>query len=366
MANCFLPAVCFILLFFIPESPHWLISKNRLEDAKKSMAWLRGWTTIEDIEPEFKELYNAIGKKNLKGIDNPAFENADRSTGGKQSRFRIMKLFWSKTFFWPYSLICFIFFLGHFSGMTTLQTYAVQIFATLQTPVDKYYATVILGCVELIGCIICVACMNYAGKRVLNFISLIGSGICFFIVATYAYSTDILYLQMPGRNTTEATQLESLDSNKSNFTWVPTTFLIASALLSHVCSRTLPWILIGELFPNKIRSIASGLCGAMGYVFGFLSNKIFISLQMGITLPGIFWFYSSVSFVGSLILYFALPETEGKTLLEITDHFEGKNKLGKKVRRKHHTKYNSGNVNAAYVENGEINRDKVESDESKL
>lgn len=41
------------------------------------------------------------------------------------------------------------------------------------------------------------------------------------------------------------------------------------------------------------------------------------------TLPGTFWFYSSVSLIGCVILYFALPETEGRTLIEIEEHFAG-------------------------------------------
>lgn len=41
------------------------------------------------------------------------------------------------------------------------------------------------------------------------------------------------------------------------------------------------------------------------------------------TLPGTFCFYSSVSLLGCIILYFALPETEGRTLFEIEEHFSG-------------------------------------------
>lgn len=45
------------------------------------------------------------------------------------------------------------------------------------------------------------------------------------------------------------------------------------------------------------------------------------------TLPGTFWFYSSVSLIGCIILYFALPETEGRTLIDIEEHFSGGRRL---------------------------------------
>lgn len=41
------------------------------------------------------------------------------------------------------------------------------------------------------------------------------------------------------------------------------------------------------------------------------------------TLPGTFWFYSSVAFIGAIVLYFVLPETEGRTLVEIEQHYSG-------------------------------------------
>lgn len=42
-----------------------------------------------------------------------------------------------------------------------------------------------------------------------------------------------------------------------------------------------------------------------------------------LTLPGTFFFYSGVAFVGATVLYFVLPETEGRSLIEIEEHFSG-------------------------------------------
>lgn len=55
------------------------------------------------------------------------------------------QLYTKKNFLKPFALVTLTFALGHFSGMATLQTYAVNIFATLKAPIDKYYATIILG-----------------------------------------------------------------------------------------------------------------------------------------------------------------------------------------------------------------------------
>lgn len=53
-----------------------------------------------------------------------------------------------------------------------------------------------------------------------------------------------------------------------------------------------------------------------------------------LTLPGTFWFYGTVSVLGLGVLYLWLPETEGKTLFQITEHFNGGQKLSNSVQMK--------------------------------
>lgn len=468
------PIVSFIALFFVPESPHWLIQKNRLVEAKQSLAWFRGWTTPDAVHHEYCAIYNSVMKGSMSA--EPKCSSKRFAPFGRRS-------FWA-----PYAIIITCFFIGHFSGMTTLQTYAVQIFHTLKAPIDKYYATMLLGICELMGTLLCIILVHYTGKRPLVLASTLGCGLCFFGCATYAYflnaipgesisnivsntssinakplhsiielnetesyynmlvaveaalaaaeevespiygedndqndksfdyfndtmmmaeatdryeqededmfrmydTTDennstVMMYALPlvregdpsssevveveeaeqGRtlfwlhdgNATEAgegsddaaydSMLTSDDAAKSSipsnlpenflipvskeaenrFLWVPLTLLLGSAVLSHAGIRLIPWMLIGELYPTNVRGMASGLSGGTGYFFGFLANKMFLKLLAAFTLPGTFWMYASVSLCGTVLLYFILPETEGRTLIDIEEHFSGGPKL---------------------------------------
>ncbi|KAG5683149.1 hypothetical protein PVAND_012447 [Polypedilum vanderplanki] len=343
VSSC-VPIVAVLLLCFVPESPHWLIMKKRKDEAKESLMWLRGWQkSFENVKKEFDELYSNLAQK--------------ANTGKKVTRIEAFK---KRTFVFPYILCSLSFFIGHFSGMTTLQTYSVIIFSSLNAPMDKFMATTILGILELIGTIICVIFVKFVGKRKLSFFSTIGCGICFLLTAIYAIiisqtkssidSNDNFNLTIANTsnlineiaetamNVTKrsvdmsSTNLVDLNvSETSEYSWIPLSLLLTSALLSHSGIRLLPWILIGEVFPTEVRGIASGLSGGTGYVFGFLANKMFLSMISAFTLPGTFILYSCISFVGCLALFFILPETENRTLQEIEDHFSGKKTLSHKL-----------------------------------
>nr|XP_014091416.1 facilitated trehalose transporter Tret1-2 homolog isoform X1 [Bactrocera oleae] len=112
----------------------------------------------------------------------------------------------------------------------------------------------------------------------------------------------------------------------NNLVWLPLILLLGSAFFAHIGIRMIPWILIGEVFPAQVRSTASGLVSGLGYIFGFLANKLFLQMLSAFTLPGTFWLYSAVALFGALVLYFTLPETEGRTLHEIEAHFSKKSK----------------------------------------
>lgn len=198
--------------------------------------------------------------------------------------------------------------------MTTLQTYSVVIFSNLNAPIDKYLATTLLGTLEFIGTIMCVIFVKLVGKRRLSFFSMIGCGICFMLTAVYAFA--IKYVEncemtsttMASVNvTTEISPIDDSSNIENKYSWMPLTLLLSSAFLSHSGIRLLPWILIGEVFPGKIRGVSSGLSGGTGYVFGFLANKLFLTMVSVLSLPGTFLLNSCVSFVGCAVLFFLLP-----------------------------------------------------------
>ncbi|XP_011864673.1 PREDICTED: facilitated trehalose transporter Tret1 isoform X1 [Vollenhovia emeryi] len=290
LINLIYPILCFFALCLVPESPHWLAVKGRLKESERALCWLRGWVGPSQVQNEFKALCEAI-RKPTDDVD------ADKE--------KVWKSYTKRTFYLPFILVSSAFFISSFGGVTTLQTFAVVIFAKLNAPIDKYTATVFLGVAQLIGIIICVLTIHLVGKRKLTFVSVGGTGLCFLITAIYGYLNEMGYL----------------DGIK--YSWIPTTLMIGGAFTANLGIRTLPWILAGEVFPVKVRSSATGAAGMIAYIMASIANKTFLYMMNSMSLPGTFFFYSLINLLGLCLLYVILPETEGRTLREIEEHYAG-------------------------------------------
>ncbi|CAG5008352.1 unnamed protein product [Parnassius apollo] len=225
--------------------------------------------------------------------------------------------------------------------MTTLQTYAVSIFQALDAPLDKYRATLILGLVQLVGASVCVVLVRITGKRTLTLVSTAGAAACCLLLAAYD-----LHMKLHARPHQALLVNGSLEENRTllddpatpdtvnnPYSWIPTSLLMLLAFITHTGIRLLPWILIGEVFSAKTRSGGAGLASAVGYVFGFLTNKIYISMVDVLSIWGTYGFYGLICLMGSVVFFFILPETEGKKLNDIENHFAGMKKLTNEVYR---------------------------------
>ncbi|XP_066247969.1 facilitated trehalose transporter Tret1-like [Euwallacea similis] len=300
LINAIIPLISIFTLMLLPETPFWLLNRNRVEDAQKSLAWFRGWTTLDRVEKEFKEI----------------LDNMEKSSVNKGCNHRY---YLEGRFIRPFFLILFAFTVCNF-GVTPIAAYAVLIFNSLNVPISAYYATMITGCVNLLGVFLCTFFLRILGKRLLSFISLIGIFFCFFTVGVYCYLNNILhYIETTATSDT--------------LTWVPLVSIVGVGFFNYLMINSLPWVLMGEIYYNEVRDAGTGLSAAVGYFVGFLANKTFLNLVDTLTMPGMFWFYSGVAAMGLLVFYFVLPETEGKTMAEIAQHYNGGEKLDNKVRR---------------------------------
>lgn len=85
----------------------------------------------------------------------------------------------------------------------------------------------------------------------------------------------------------------------------------------------IPWLLMSEIFPLHVKGVATGVCVLTNWFMAFLVTKEFSSVMEVLRPYGAFWLASAFCILSVLFTLSCVPETKGKTLEEITAHFEG-------------------------------------------
>ena len=77
------------------------------------------------------------------------------------------------------------------------------------------------------------------------------------------------------------------------------------------------WVLLSEIFPNKLRAVAMAFCTFALWMASFILTFTFPVLNAALGTYGTFWIYSGICLLGFLFFMAKLPETKGKSLEEL-------------------------------------------------
>jgi len=285
------PLTALLLMFLFPETPSYLISRNKPEEAKKALQKFRGSTY--DVNDEMETLVEFSNKNNIK-----------RLTGFGEIARAVLKPSALK----PFALLFLYFLIYQWSGTNVITFYAVEIFKDSGASMNKYLAAVILGIVRLTSTIVaCVLCRR-CGRRPLTMVSSIGCG--FSMIGLGGY----IWLK----------QYWMANNLPLVATWFPVVCIFSYTVTCTLGFLVIPWVMIGEVYPVQVRGIIGGLTTMCAHIFVFMVVKTYPFLASALTRHGTFILYGCISLFGTIYFYTYLPETKGKTLQEIEDYFSGR------------------------------------------
>lgn len=208
----------------------------------------------------------------------------------------------------PFGILFIYFMTYQFSGVNTITFYAVEIFRDSGTTWDKNTATLVLGFVRLFFTIVACVSLRRCGRRPLSFISFIGCGVTMVGLGIYMR---------------EKFNWDNVGMEPVN-TWIPVTCIFVFQACCALGFLVVPWVMIGELYPMKVRGIYGGLTTCTAHLCVFIVVKTYPFLSHVIEKHGCFIMYGCISLCATFFIYFYLPETKGKTLQDIEDYFSGR------------------------------------------
>jgi MFS transporter, SP family, arabinose:H+ symporter len=263
------PAVAlFFLLFFVPESPRWLLQAGREGEARQILERVGG---------------PAHAETEIVAVRQVLSQEEGRFSELFQARFRK-----------PLIIAVILMAVSQFSGINAIMYYSTKIFTTAGVGVkDSFSASVLVGLVNLVFTFVAIALVDKAGRRALLLVGLTLQ-VIFLGAVGWMFHSGIqgmgLLLAIVG-------------------------FIAAFAM----ALGPIPWIFCSEVFPTKIRGRAMSIavftiwssCYVVAQTFPMLND----SPAFGPAAT--FWVYAACSLFGLVFVWAMVPETKGRTLEEI-------------------------------------------------
>lgn len=269
------PAVLFFfILFFIPESPRWLLLKNKEKQAE--LVLKRIYLSQNEAQNELDKI-----RSMLKGTGKLDWSLL------KQSNVRKAVLIGAA-----------IAILGQFMGVNAVLYYGPTIFEKIGlSGDDSLLYQVIVGLVNVLTTVLAVFIIDRVGRKKLVYLGVSGMVIFLLLIAFYFMSGN----SFPN-------------------------FIILICFLAYVfcCAISISaviWVLLSEMYPNKIRAVAMSLTGLSLWIGTYLIGQLTPWLLENLGPAGTFFFFALMCIPYLFIVWKWIPETTGKSLEDIERHW---------------------------------------------
>jgi sugar porter (SP) family MFS transporter len=327
-----IPAILyFIGLFFVPNSPRWLMMKNDHE---------RALSILNKINPKEKalEVFNAVKE---------SFE------AEKDLKKRTLKDLFKPALKLVLLVGVVIGILQQITGINAVFFYAPMIFEQSGIGTDASFVQAILvGIVNVVFTVLAIIFIDKVGRKPLLIFGVAGISICMFMLsyefnrATYTIQADQMTELPSGITQQQISPIVGIDydndlafkealattlgedvaqSNESQLITLAADInstLILICILGFVASFAISlgptmWVLFSEIFPNYIRGLAISFVGLINSAISFGVQLVFPWELANFGNSLTFMIYGIFAAAGLAFIILMLPETKGKSLEEL-------------------------------------------------
>ncbi|HEX6465813.1 MAG TPA: MFS transporter, partial [Terriglobales bacterium] len=182
--------------------------------------------------------------------------------------------------------------LQQWCGINVIFNYAEEVFSAAGYKVsDILFNIVVTGAVNLVFTFVAIGTVDKLGRRLLMLTGSAGLAIIYTLLGAFYY----------------------VHSHGAHML-----VLVVAAIGCYAMSLApVTWVVISEIFPNRIRGAAMSVAVTALWIASFILTYTFPLLNRGLGAAMTFWIYAGICLAGFLFIKARLPETKGKTLEEI-------------------------------------------------
>jgi len=298
-------ALLLVLMPFMPESPTFLVKQGRVEDARKSMIFLRGDSAMHaDYELRLLEKENRSDAK-INVVDyetmSKSGEESERMTSinseGSHNNQSVVSMLMAPEMRRPLAMGIGTMLFQQFSGINAVIFYSGQILETAGLSNANVGGAIVMS-FQVLFTGISIILMDKAGRTVLMAVSSGGMCLSGLLLAFFFLNPN---------------------SNPSSLALIALVGYIATFALG---MGPVPWLFMGEIFPAHVRAPACSLATLVNWSSGFIVTYFFATVSTALTPSGTFVVFAGVCFGGVCFAVMVMPETKGKTLEMIAKEFK--------------------------------------------
>lgn len=283
-----------VLMVFMPETPQWLLSKGRNDEAEISLTRLRSSPIAQE----------------LSGMSQAA---SQAMQAGSQYSWAVMS---SKEFYKPLLLALGLMFFQQFSGINAVLFYQTDIFKKASPNSSAIQSTIIVCVAQVIATILGSVLVDRLGRRILLFTSGAGHALSLIVFGYYSHAS------------------ANDESFQKDFAWMALTSLIVFISSFSLGFGPVPWMMIPELSSAKVRSLVASIGTAFNWTCVFIVTGTVKSIIESLGDAATYWIFAVICVFSCIFVFFALPETKGKSNEQIQVELLGQNASGESSSRR--------------------------------
>ena len=269
-----LPDLLFLtVIFFIPESPRWLIVKGRETRATGILERIYG--SEEAAKAGLAETRASIAGE----VKTPWSALLERG-------IFIAVLIGSA-----------IAILGQFMGVNAVLYYGPKIFADAGFE-DPLFSTVLVGVVNMLTTVIALLIIDRVGRKNLVWWGVGGMIVCLLMIGLYF----LPFTNLPN--------------------WFMLTFFLLYVFCTAISISAVVFVLLSEIYPNRVRGLAMSIAGFALWVGTYLIGQLTPWMLEHLTPAGTFFLFAFMCLTYLWIMYKHVPDTTGKSLEEIEAYWK--------------------------------------------
>ena len=256
-------------MFFVPESPRWLVKNGRDELARRILARIGGDAYAQ---AEVRDVQSTLAGEEIQHV---------RFQDLLEPRMRKVLVL---------GVVLAVF--QQWCGINVIFNYAEEIFRAAGYDISDVLKNIAwTGSVNLVFTFVALGVVDRGGRRVLMLLGAAGLAVI-YISMGFCYRNGIRGL--------------------------PMLLLVLAAIGCYAMSLApITWVVISEIFPNRIRGAAMSVAVTSLWIACFILTYTFPMLNANLGPAGTFWLYAAICVGGFFFILAKLPETKGKTLEQI-------------------------------------------------